>query len=65
MIFCNNIYVLIYFTVGDNMQKIKRTETRRSSGWGVFFKAMLITFLCFLLIALGYFAASYFSQIIK
>jgi len=45
------------------MQKIKRTNVRTTRGVGTFLKVILIIALSVIMIAAGYFAASYFSKI--
>lgn len=45
------------------MQKIKRTDVKKSGGIKSFFKAMLITFIFILLFVIGFFVASYVSEI--
>ncbi|MEE1026376.1 MAG: hypothetical protein U0L55_05170 [Acutalibacteraceae bacterium] len=44
------------------MEKIKRTDVKKQSSVKMFFKAMLITFICLLLFGVGFFAASYIAK---
>jgi len=46
------------------MQKIKRTEVKRTGGIRAFLKSMIITMVFILLFAVGFFAAFYIKKIL-